>query len=326
MAKKYVPKEQVEKAKQIDLISYFQMTEPYNLKRISATTYCLKTHDSLTMKADMWHWWSRGIGGRNALDYLTRALEMDFVDAVIELTGEPDKYVDRVKINKAELSKEEKRELMLPAESRNPERLIRYLKNRGICDFVIRDFLKHGYIYEDGKYHNAVFVGYNEDGKAAYGAVRSTGGKVYKMDCRGSDKSYSFKRPADYLSDEIHVFEGAVDLMSYATMMLYLVKRDYRKVHLLSLSGIYQSGYGPATMPKALDKYISAHPEIRKVHLHLDNDEPGRNATEGYKKLLTEMGFEAYDEPAPYGKDINDFLMFVADQKSIDPPGKDRVK
>ena len=39
-----------------------------------------------------------------------------------------------------------------------------------------------------------------------------------------------------------------------------------------------------------------------------------------------EMGFEAYNEPAPYGKDINDFLMFVADQKSIAHLGKDRVK
>ena len=326
MEKKYVSKEQVEQAKRIDLISYFQMTEPYNLKRLSATTYCLKTHDSLTMKADMWHWWSRGIGGKNALDYLTRAMNMDFVDAVIELTGDLEKYIDRVKVNKANLEKEEKKVLELPPKSSNPGCLVSYLRSRGICDFVIRDFLEKGYIYEDELYHNVVFVGYNEDGKPAYGAVRSTGkGKVYKMDCSGSDKSYSFKRPADK-SSEIHVFEGAVDLMSYATLMIKLVKKDYRKVHLLSLSGIYQSGYGPATMPKALEKYISDHLEIRRIHLHLDNDKPGRNAAKTYRELLSGKGYEVYDEPAPYGKDVNDFLLLVNEQKTPEPPRKDRVK
>ena len=66
----YVPPELVEKAREIDLPTYFEMFEPGQLKRLSSSVYCTNEHDSLKMSNGKWFWWSRGIGGKNAIDFL----------------------------------------------------------------------------------------------------------------------------------------------------------------------------------------------------------------------------------------------------------------
>ena len=43
----YVGKEQIQKAKEVDLISYLKAYEPDELVHISGENYCTKTHDSL---------------------------------------------------------------------------------------------------------------------------------------------------------------------------------------------------------------------------------------------------------------------------------------
>ena len=43
----WVTPEQIEKAKQMDLLTYLQSYEPGNLKKISHDTWCTKEHDSL---------------------------------------------------------------------------------------------------------------------------------------------------------------------------------------------------------------------------------------------------------------------------------------
>ena len=66
----YVPPELVKKAREIDLPTYFEMFEPGQLKRLSSGVYCTNEHDSLKMSNGKWFWWSRGIGGKNAIDYI----------------------------------------------------------------------------------------------------------------------------------------------------------------------------------------------------------------------------------------------------------------
>ena len=64
----YVTPAQVQAAKQIDLLTYLQRNEPDQLVRLSADTYCTREHDSLKISNGKWHWFSRGIGGKTALD------------------------------------------------------------------------------------------------------------------------------------------------------------------------------------------------------------------------------------------------------------------
>ena len=62
--------EEITKARQMDLLTYLRRYEPEELIHFSGSTYCTRTHDSLKISNGMWYWWSRGIGGRSALDYL----------------------------------------------------------------------------------------------------------------------------------------------------------------------------------------------------------------------------------------------------------------
>ena len=78
----YVAPEVVQRVKQIDLLTYLKNYEPYELVHFSGNTYSTRTHDSLKISNGKWMWWSRGIGGRSALDYLIKVRGYDFVQAV----------------------------------------------------------------------------------------------------------------------------------------------------------------------------------------------------------------------------------------------------
>ena len=66
----YVPPEDIEKAKKIDLITYFQCVAPHELVKASRNEYTTRTHDSLRMSNGFWNWCSIGIGGKNAVDFM----------------------------------------------------------------------------------------------------------------------------------------------------------------------------------------------------------------------------------------------------------------
>ena len=66
----YIAPEVIAEAKRMDLLTYLRTYEPGELVRYSGNTYCTREHDSLKISNGKWMWWSRGIGGRSALDYL----------------------------------------------------------------------------------------------------------------------------------------------------------------------------------------------------------------------------------------------------------------
>lgn len=68
----YFTSEDIQQAKQLDLLTYLQIYEPDQLVKVSGDTYCTKEHDSLKISNGKWHWFSRQIGGKTALDYLVK--------------------------------------------------------------------------------------------------------------------------------------------------------------------------------------------------------------------------------------------------------------
>jgi len=305
----YIDPELVTQAKQMDLLTYLQLYEPYELKKLSAHVYTTRTHDSLKISHGKWMWWSRGIGGRSALDYLVKVRDMDFVDAVELLLSCSPLYYPIAESK----TYEEKKELKLPQKNRNDRAVIRYLMSRGIDGEIIDHCLNAGIIYEDARYHSAVFVGYDREGIPKYGAYRGTSHKRSMGDYSGSDKRYSFHL-GDHETETVHVFESAIDLLSYAT----IIKEqggDWRISGLLSLSGIYAPEKEDELMktPVALEFYLSEYPQTKRIVLHLDNDRTGRVATE---KIIENLSgeYEVIDEPPPEGKDFNDFLCLLRDR------------
>ena len=79
---KYVPKELVKKAKEIDLLTYFMNYNPSELVKKGIGTYSLKTHDSVIISNGLWHRFSTNEGGKTALDYLMKVEKMSLQEAV----------------------------------------------------------------------------------------------------------------------------------------------------------------------------------------------------------------------------------------------------
>ena len=302
----YIAPEVITEARRMDLLTYLRAYEPNELVRFSGNTYTTRTHDSLKISNGKWMWWSQRIGGYNALDYLVKVKDCSFVEAVEILMGKAS-IMPSVAIPKPK--KDVPKVLLLPDKSTSTNIITEYLFSRGI-DFSIIDYcISKELIFESLPYHNLVCVGYDEQGKARYAAYRATNDRRILGDCSGSDKHYSF-RIADSNSIELHLFECAIDLLSYATLEK-IAGRDWRKNNLLSLAGVYlpKEKIEESTTPATLVKYLENNPQIKKIVLHLDNDNTGRKATEALKVILPNS-YEVIDDPPPKGKDFNDFLCF----------------
>ena len=210
----YIPPEVVEKAREMDLLTYLKSYEPQELVHFGGNTYCTREHDSLKISNGKWCWFSRGIGGYSALDYLIKVKEMPFTQAVETIMRNA--AVSPPAYTPAQSQPKEK-VLLLPKANRCATHAIEYLHRRGI-DYDLIDFcVSTGRLYESYPYYNVVFVGQDRRGKPRYANLRGIGSD-FIGDANGSDKHYSFGIPAAVQSDTLNLFESAVDLLSYGTM------------------------------------------------------------------------------------------------------------
>lgn len=306
-----VSQEEIQSARQMDLLTYLQRYEPNELVRVSKDTYCTREHDSLKISNGKWNWFSRNIGGRSALDYLTKVKGMPFVEAVRLLSAAPPEITSASR----NMTEHPKRELLLPECSEDFDEVKKYLQGRGIHPVVIEYCIANKLLFQTLDYKNALFVGYDREGKPRYGALRSTF-STYKSELSGSDKHYSFSLASNPEADAVHVFESAIDLLSYATIKLY-EGADWKKMALLSLAGVY-APKRQSVVPVALGRFLDENPQIKTVHLHLDNDDAGRAAAAGIIEGLMEK-YTVLDEPPTKGKDVNEMLQLRVGLMTRDP-------
>lgn len=305
----FVSPDDILEARKMDLLTYLQNFEPQELVRISADTYTTKSHDSLKISNGKWMWWSRGIGGYTALDYLVKVKNMPFIKAVETIIGKravpPPVYKNQ--------QKSKQNYLLLPDKSACDRTVIRYLCGRGIDRELVNSCVSEGKIFESLPYHNVVFVGFDKENVPRYASFRATNGQRILGDCSGSDKHYSF-RLADGKSNCVHIFECPIDLLSYATL-IKMKGGNYRGYNLLSLAGVYSPNKktGIPKVPAALENYLKECPRTKKIVIHFDNDRSGIEAAEALKNRLKNY-YEVVNSPPPKGKDINDFLCI---QKNI---------
>lgn len=299
----YIAPEVITEAKRMDLLTYLREFEPGELVKFSLNTYTTKTHDSLKISNGKWMWWSRGIGGKSALDYLIKVRGMDFVEAVRTIMGNGSvSYPTYENSNSYE-----QQPLLLPERSSTSNVVVEYLFGRGIDYEIINECLDKELIIESLPYHNVVFIGYDENKEPKYAAYRATNQSRIMGDCTGSKKQYSFRLTAEN-TGEVHLFECAIDLLSYATL-LKLDGKDWRQFNLVSLAGVYspKQKIEDSKVPITLSRLLEKDKTIRRIVLHLDNDVAGRKATKALQTILPKE-YEVVDEPPAYGKDVNDFL------------------
>lgn len=300
----YYSPEEIEKARQMDLYTYLENYEPDELVHFSRDTYMTRTHDSLKISNGMWYWFSRGIGGNSALDYLMKVRDYTFIQAVETILGYSN---ERPPVVYQQQKKIKNINVILPKKAMNNDKVIRYLKGRGLDIDIVKECIDNRLIYQDIN-GNVVFVGYDKNNVPRYGCVRGCNQTRYMKDAYGSHKAFSFKLNSLENNNEVHIFESAIDLLSYATI-LKLEDKEWYNYNLLSLSGVYQPAkkLDESKIPLALNYYLNQNQNIKRIVLHLDNDSAGRLATTALKTILPKQ-YEVIDDPPKVGKDFNDFL------------------
>lgn len=306
----YYTKEAIEEAKKIDALTYLKTFNPSELVQDSRNVYSTKTHDSLKFSNGKWYWFSRGFGGYNALDYLMKVEELSFMDAMNKLVKTDGLILEE---NPYYNKKEKINRLILPEKNNNNDKIIKYLVSRGIDINIIFDCINNELIYESKENKNVVFVGKDLNNNPRFATIRGSSEKRFMYEASGSDKKYSFRLLSKTSNNTVHVFESAIDLLSYATI-LKMGNKDYKLENLLSLSGVYQST-GNSKLPISLESYLKKNKQIKRIFLHLDNDLVGRNATESLRKNL-ENNYEVIDGKSFYGKDMNDYLKYIIEKSN----------
>ena len=161
---RYIAAEDIARAKEMDPLTYLRNYEPQELVHVSGNTYCTREHDSLRISNGKWCWFSQGIGGRSALDYLIKVKGIPFTQAAEIILGreaeKPPVFYRQKERRSAEL--------LMPELSETTDRVEKYLQSRGIHPLIIRYCVENKLLFESADFHSAVFIGYDKDGKARY--------------------------------------------------------------------------------------------------------------------------------------------------------------
>lgn len=291
--------EEIEKAKEVDLISYLQSYEPQELIRVGPHDYKTRTHGSLCISDNgLWNWTSRGFGGRNALDYLVQVQGMNF-RAAVQMLNEG--RVSLFQPSKAPEPQAIPKPFALPAADSSNKNALEYLQKRGISESILQHCIDSQLLYQmtSNGYCHCVFVGFDGAGTPKSACIRSCTGS-FRGEVSGSQKKYAFHlRARKHNCDLLEIYEAPIDALSGATLR-QLSGRDWQSVHYLALGGLNYA---------ALDQYLLQNPCIRKLRVCLDNDEAGRGFTENIIRIYQEKGYSVSDRPPRYGKDYNDTLL-----------------
>mgnify|MGYP002988724528 CR=1 FL=1 len=264
----------------------------YQVKRVGRF-HTTTEMDSLRIKdRRTWFRYSQNTGG-DAITFLQQFCGKSFPEAVEYLLTFHGKARDAPIPQPKPISPKQK--FSLPPRNADDRRVFAYLRKRGIAAQVIRQFLNSGLLYEDAEHHNCVFVGKNSAGQVKYAGLRGTydrEGKGFRGDVTGSDKRVGFALPYDRSSDQVFVFEAPIDLMSYLTL-------HRNTPNALALCGLYDG---------ALQAYLTDHPQIKRIELCLDADEPGQKAAQQLQEKYQLQGYAVTVEKPRCGKDWNEYL------------------
>lgn len=137
----------------------------------------------------------------------------------------------------------------LPEAAADNRRVFAYLLHRGIDRKVISDCIRAGILYESARFHNAVFVGRDENGVPKYAFLRGTltnTAESFRAEVAGSDKRYCFCLQPEGESRRVAVYEAAIEVLAHLSL------EQTRDKYRLSLGGIYapKEGFNKVTVER----------------------------------------------------------------------------
>ena len=303
--------EELKIAKSVDLCAV-ATSLGYTVRKIGRYHTLREMNSIRIYNRKSWYRWSlvmeRGKNGGSQIDFLIAFAGMDIKEAVFWLldfagyqrytqergsSSQKNKKLKYITSNKVE----EKKEFVLPIPSGSSSFLYAYLtEDRCIDKRVVDFFVEKNLIYESRGYHNIVFKGNDRNGVTRFASQRGVfdkNGKPFKCDVEGNDKNYGFN-VVNEKSHELYVFEAAIDLMSYVDLY------DDFESNKIALGMLHDA---------PIKTFLEEHPHIKTIKFCLDNDDPGRKATEKYLAQYESLGYDTDDLSPPSGyKDYNEWL------------------
>lgn len=276
--------EQKERAATVDL-EYFLRQRGEKLLS-SGRDKRLASDHSVTIRGCQWFDHDSRQGG-NAISFVRFFYHRTYPEAVTMLLDEM--YPCAPKATEAP-----PKPFTLPPVNSHMRRVYAYLvKHRNISRDVVAHFARKKLLYEDAKYHNAVFVGTDETAVPRHAHKRSTNssGKAFRLNVEGCDPRYTFHHMGT--DGSLYVFEAPIDMLSYIT----LHPVDWQRHSYVACCG---------TSIQPVEKMLERMPQLDTVLLCLDNDEAGHAASQRMKTQLEEN--YTVERLTPEHKDWNDDL------------------
>lgn len=249
----------------------------------------LVSDHSITVRGNEWYDHAEERGG-HAVSFVQKFYGLSYPDAVTMLLGD----AAHTSTSAKERVEEPPKPFALPPSNKDMRRTYAYLtKHRNIDRNVVTHFAREKLLYEDAKYHNAVFVGTDEDGIPRHAHKRSVNsyGKAFRLNVEGSDPRYSFHHIGT--DGGLYIFEAPIDLLSYITL-----HPEHWQAHS------YVACCGTSIQPVL--KMLERLPRINTILLCLDNDEAGHLACQRMSAQLAEH--YTVERLVPKNKDWNDDL------------------
>ncbi len=340
----YYTKEQYERAKYNSNALEYAKSQGYELVQ-QGMYFTMKEHDSMVFTPNgNWFWNSRGVHG-GALEFQMYYEGKTIAEAVLTLAGEQVIQADRASVKQPDTGKKpvayprsaetphpEKTpkavaqddgkpsfpayQFRLPPKSASYKKLFKYLcGDRNLDKSVVSEMIRQGRLMQGevqvGTHiiSNAIFIYKDPAGKSVGGFQRGMmplreGQLPYKRDVAGSDKQWGWMLCSPHVAaQEVRVFEGAIDAASDASLTAMKNGEQWKDepVDRLSLEGL---GIKP------LENYLEKHPEVQRVTLMLDADEPGRKAAAAIAEKVSGMGKQVENMIPPLDKkDWNEVLI-----------------
>ncbi|WP_294908776.1 DUF3991 and toprim domain-containing protein [uncultured Ruminococcus sp.] len=285
-------KEQREQARRTDLAN-FLISQGEKVKKSGSEYEWLDGSQKVTIRGHLWYHQYEQKGG-DAIDFVRRFYNKDYAEAVEMLLnnccGQTSPPIEK-----------EHKPFELPPRNDRMSRVFSYLLlTRGIDKDVLFEFVRRKMIYESADYHNAVFVGYDSNGKPRHAHKRGTvTSNSYKGNVAGSQPEFSFH--FNGTSDRIYLFEAPIDMLSFISMH----KKNW-KSHSYAASC--------SVSDRVLFQCLKDNTNIKNVFLCFDNDEAGQIANKRIAGKLNSMNIQN-EILVPNLKDWNEDLLF-SDERS----------
>lgn len=288
---------QKERASSVDLVEFLQRRGEKLIP--SGKEKRLERDHSVTVSDNTWYDHAEERGG-GPISFVEWFYGLNYQDAVsLLLGGEQGTVYPRIK----EKPPAPPKPFELPPVNGDMRRVYAYLmQHRCIDRKVIDYFAKARLLYEDAQYHNAAFVGRDEDGIPRHAHKRSTSSirEAFRINVESSDPRYSFHHIGT--DGSLYVFEAPIDLLSYITM-----HPENWEAHS------YVACCGTSFQP--VQKLLERMPQTERVYLCVDNDHAGYKTSQRMAEKMTELGLNV-ERFVPVNKDWNEDLVMKKQEES----------